>query len=410
MPWFWRRDYTSFQDSNILLRRLFDEVPLPLDFPAIVDAHEATAYCAWLSRSHQKAPGTYRLLMEAEYQVLQKLQDADDYARCCFNLSFKYGSEAPVDDGLSASVSFHGVRGNVWQWCADKIAALPGFSPHPLYEDYSMPYFDGKHTAIRGGSFLSSGAYASEHARNCFMPHFFQTAGFRVAMGGTSPPVWPETAWASTMPADAEPVTVLDDIASLKLNLDDRLRLQSFWTDMEKGWLVPVERRHTHNAGLGLFAKENILKGQILRRSILGKNLVQFRSKEDICTFLNTFPSEIQESVCQYIADYTFGLKCGEGGEFFYGLFFPGNGPNHSAQRNSGLQFHYSSDGQIAGIDFAALDDIDAGGEIWDDYSLFGEAPSWLMTWHAEHCQKFDLTFPGTNHYVPRASTQSNDL
>jgi hypothetical protein len=230
-------------------------------------------------------------------------------------------------------------------------------------------------------------------------------------MGGTPPAVWPETAWTSPqishadedqqeLRPDAEPVAVLDDIASLKLNLDDRLTLQSCWTDIEKGWLVAVERRRTQDAGLALFAKENILKGQVLRQTIIGKNLVRFRNKEDICTFLKTFPSEMQGSVCKYIADYTFGLNGLEGGEYFYGLFFPGNGPNHSKERNSGLQYVYSSDGQVVGLNYVALDNIDAGQEIWDDYSLFGEAPSWLMEWHAEHCQQLKLTFPGTNDYV----------
>jgi len=207
-------------------------------------------------------------------------------------------------------------------------------------------------------------------------------------MGDSSQPVWPELA------------AVLDDIASLKLNLDDRLSLQTCWTDLEKGWRVSVERRHTHNAGLGLFAQEKLVKAQILRRHMLGKDLVQFQSKEDRCTFMNRFPSDSQESVCTYIADYTFGLKCGEEGGVFYGLFFPGCGPNHFPQGNSCLQFHYSSDGQIVGIDHVALNEIGSGEEITGDYRPLGEAPTWLVNWHGEYCPKLELTFPGTNHYV----------
>ena len=62
----------------------------------------------------------------------------------------------------------------------DLFSALPGFSVHPYYEDFSTPCFDGLHNIIMGGSFISTGNEASVYSRFHFRPHFFQHAGFRL--------------------------------------------------------------------------------------------------------------------------------------------------------------------------------------------------------------------------------------
>lgn len=68
-----------------------------------------------------------------------------------------------------------------FQWCEDKLAALPhSLGVHPLYDDFSTPCYDGEHHIIMGGSFISTGDEASVFARFHFRPHFFQQAGFRV--------------------------------------------------------------------------------------------------------------------------------------------------------------------------------------------------------------------------------------
>jgi putative 4-mercaptohistidine N1-methyltranferase len=54
-----------------------------------------------------------------------------------------------------------------------------GFEIHPLYDDFSVPTFDGRHNLIVGGSWISTGNEALASARYAFRRHFFQHAGFR---------------------------------------------------------------------------------------------------------------------------------------------------------------------------------------------------------------------------------------
>lgn len=74
------------------------------------------------------------------------------------------------------------------QWCEDYFSALPNSNGvHELYDDFSSPCYDGEHSLIMGGSFISTGDMASVFARFHFRSHFFQHAGFRV-VSGSGPP------------------------------------------------------------------------------------------------------------------------------------------------------------------------------------------------------------------------------
>jgi putative 4-mercaptohistidine N1-methyltranferase len=91
-----------------------------------------------------------------------------------------FASECPVDTFEWGSTGLYDVIGNVWQWTESPIDGLPGFKVHPLYDDFSTPTFDGKHTLFKGGSWISMGANgATIDARYSFRRHFFQHAGFR---------------------------------------------------------------------------------------------------------------------------------------------------------------------------------------------------------------------------------------
>lgn len=171
------------------LRLPFEELDfLPLDLPAEVNAHEARAFTQWLQKSDSSFK--YRLTSEAEHHALRSSDGVSvtlDRARAnpqldrdpVANINLRYGSPSAVD-----AVT----QGNVWQWCEDDFAALPGFRVDPLYDDFSTPCFDGQHTVIHGGSFASTGNEASVFARFHFRPHFHQHAGFRVTRQDPSLP------------------------------------------------------------------------------------------------------------------------------------------------------------------------------------------------------------------------------
>jgi formylglycine-generating enzyme required for sulfatase activity len=52
---------------------------------------------------------------------------------------------------------FCDVIGNVWQWTRTPIMPFKGFEVHPLYDDFSVPTFDGRHNLIKGGSWIATG-------------------------------------------------------------------------------------------------------------------------------------------------------------------------------------------------------------------------------------------------------------
>ncbi|MCB9731794.1 MAG: 5-histidylcysteine sulfoxide synthase [Deltaproteobacteria bacterium] len=178
-PRFWVPRATGYA-----YRAMFDELPLPLAWPAEVTAHEAEAYARWASAS-RGVPGM-RLPTEAEHAQLAAGAPLDEHgdvvASEAYNLCLRLGSPSPVGSfgGATSRWGCRDVRGNVWQWLADDFAPLPGFATHPYYPDFSTPYFGSDHGMMAGGSWASTGGSASRWYRLWFRRFFHQHAGFRL--------------------------------------------------------------------------------------------------------------------------------------------------------------------------------------------------------------------------------------
>ncbi len=186
-PRFWRREAGGFLQRNLL-----EEIPLPLDWPVEVNCLEAQAYCAWLAR---RTGENVLLPTEAHWQVLRSRVPGDQptwggpdgSGRAPGNINLEhFASSCPVTmfpQGEATSVgddaAFCDIVGNVWQWTRTPIMPFKGFEVHPLYDDFSVPTFDGRHNLIKGGSWISTGNEALASARYAFRRHFFQHAGFR---------------------------------------------------------------------------------------------------------------------------------------------------------------------------------------------------------------------------------------
>lgn len=217
------------------------------------------------------------------------------------------------------------------------------------------------------------------------------------------------------------------DTNAHSVDWDDRIGMQSAWTNMEKGWKVEVDWRETP-FGAGLFAAQDIPSGTLLREGNNGINLIQFHSIEDIETFCKgdgDSGTAAYHSKLSYVKDYMWGFNPnadGEGydivddktagklsaeheAERFFGMWVPGNGLNHSPSPNTVYRPAING-GTDVGIDLVALRDIREGEELFDDYRRHGSAPAWLLKFASKN--NVSLNFAECNDFVDEKDSHDN--
>lgn len=173
MPLFWRREGKTYK-----LRTIFQEIPMPWNWPVEVSNLEARAFCNWKAAK----TGRYtRLPTEDEWYAMRSLLPKDQTSweyQQVGNINLEYWmSPNPVN--MFKTGDFYDIVGNVWQHTITPIYPFQKFEIHPVYEDFTTPTFDQRHDLIKGGSFISTGNEALYHARYAFRRHFYQFAGFR---------------------------------------------------------------------------------------------------------------------------------------------------------------------------------------------------------------------------------------
>ncbi len=178
-PLFWIEDDTA--KTGYRFRTLSREIDLPLNWPVEVNYLEAEAFCKWLS---EKEGRTITLPTEDEYIRLRDAVNVPGYlewiakGKVPANINLEgFASSVPVD--TYEQDGFYDVVGNVWQWSRTPIYPFEGFKVHPIYDDFTVPTFDGKHNLINGGSWVSCGNLATQESRYGFRRHFYQHVGFR---------------------------------------------------------------------------------------------------------------------------------------------------------------------------------------------------------------------------------------
>lgn len=175
-PLFWIK-----KEEGYLLRTVSREIALPFNWPVEVNHLEAAAFCKWKS---QKEGLTITLPTEDEYTRLRDESEVLSYVQwtskgeSIANINLEgFASSVPVDTHKQGE--FYDVIGNVWQWSRTPMYPFEGFKVHPIYDDFTVPIFDGKHNLINGGSWISCGNLATQKSRYGFRRHFYQHAGFR---------------------------------------------------------------------------------------------------------------------------------------------------------------------------------------------------------------------------------------
>jgi formylglycine-generating enzyme required for sulfatase activity len=166
MPHFWRE-----RDGAIYYAGMFEETPLPLDWPVYVTQLEAEAYAKWVGKSlpteqqfHRAAYGSPSL------ESRQYPWGNSAPAPTLGNFDFKRWDPEPVY-ATPASDSAFGVSqlvGNGWEWTRTPFGPFPGFTPRPTYPGYSANFFDGEHYVLKGGSPRTAARLLRPSFRNWF--------------------------------------------------------------------------------------------------------------------------------------------------------------------------------------------------------------------------------------------------
>ncbi len=177
-PGFWRRSSDRWH-----YRTMFEEIPLPLDWPVYVSHAEAAAYARWVG----KALPTEKQLHRAAYGTPEGRErsypwgsEPPDASRG--NYGFCRWDPTPVGAHPAGNSAF-GVAdliGNGWEWTSTLFEPFPGFQPFSFYPGYSANFFDGKHYVIKGGSARTAPRVLRGSFRNWFQPHYpYAYAAFR---------------------------------------------------------------------------------------------------------------------------------------------------------------------------------------------------------------------------------------
>jgi iron(II)-dependent oxidoreductase len=177
-PVFWKR-----VGSWWLYRTMFEEIPLPMDWPVYVSHAEAAAYARWAGKSlpteeewHRAAFGMPNGI-ERRYPWGTHFPDAD-----FGNFDLHRWDPVPVNAYPRGRSAFgvNGILGNGWEWTSTVFGPFTGFEPFPFYRGYSADFFDGKHFVMKGASARTAACMLRPTFRNWFQPHYqYVYAGFR---------------------------------------------------------------------------------------------------------------------------------------------------------------------------------------------------------------------------------------
>lgn len=169
-PFYWTR-----RGGEWHYRGMFDEIPLPHEWPVYVTFQQAVEYSRWKGVSlpteaqwHRAAFGT----AAGEERLYPWGEAPPDASRG--NFDFDRWDPVPVDANPCGESAF-GVQqavGNGWEWTSTVFGPFPGFSPRSYYPGYSANFFDGQHYVLKGGSPRTAAALLRRSFRNWFRPRY----------------------------------------------------------------------------------------------------------------------------------------------------------------------------------------------------------------------------------------------
>ena len=174
-PYYWRKHGQSW-----LLRTMFGEVPLPLDWPVYVTHAQAAAFAGYADASLPSEAQWDRAAYGSGDPSRRFPWGDSEGADRCANLDFRSWDPCSVLD-MPAGDSAFGVSqllGNGWEWTCNTLRPFPGFEAYSFYPAYSSDFFDDEHFVLKGGSQRTALQLARRSFRNWFRrdyPYVYST-------------------------------------------------------------------------------------------------------------------------------------------------------------------------------------------------------------------------------------------
>jgi gamma-glutamyl hercynylcysteine S-oxide synthase len=166
LPHFWREFGGSLRYAG-----MFEQIPLPLDWPVYVTHLEAEAYAKWLGKSLPTEQQFHRAAYgDGSLGSRQYPWGSGPPTHTRGNFDFKRWDPEPVH-ATPAGDSAWGVSqlvGNGWEWTSTPFGPFPGFNPRATYPGYSANFFDGEHYVLKGGSSRTAARLLRRSFRNWF--------------------------------------------------------------------------------------------------------------------------------------------------------------------------------------------------------------------------------------------------
>jgi ergothioneine biosynthesis protein EgtB len=161
-PIFWSR-----KDEAWFWRGMFEEIPLPGEWPVYVSQGEASAYARWKGRRLMTEPEFHR----AAYGVSAE-EERDESETPQGHFDFAGFDPVPVGAFPANAWGVHDLIGNGWEWTSTIFAPFPGFTPMTSYPEYSADFFDGRHYVMKGASPATARELVRPSFRNWFRGNY----------------------------------------------------------------------------------------------------------------------------------------------------------------------------------------------------------------------------------------------
>jgi iron(II)-dependent oxidoreductase len=166
LPAFWTREGEVWR-----LRTMFQDVPLPLQWPVYVTHRQAEAYAEWMGLALPTEAQFHRAAYGRPDGVDQQFPWGDDpHAVAYGNVDFQAWDSVSVTANPQGDSAFGVAQmvGNGWEWTSTLFHPFEGFNPLPTYPGYSVRFFDKDHFVVKGGGPQTASRLLRRSFRNWF--------------------------------------------------------------------------------------------------------------------------------------------------------------------------------------------------------------------------------------------------